>query len=113
MPLYALTMCDTSPNPGRIRMYTSGWPKNQNRCWYKIGSPPPAGSKKDVLKFRSVSNIVIAPAKTGRESSRRIAVINTDQTKSGIFSNLIVFRRRFIIVVVKLIAPRIEDTPAK
>ena len=31
------------PKPGRIMMYTSGWPKNQNRCWNMIGSPPPAG----------------------------------------------------------------------
>jgi hypothetical protein len=23
---------------------TSGCPKNQNRCWNNIGSPPPAGS---------------------------------------------------------------------
>jgi hypothetical protein len=35
-------------------------PKNQNRCWYNIGSPPPAGSKKVVLKFLSVNNMVIA-----------------------------------------------------
>lgn len=94
-------------------MYTSGWPKNQNKCWYRIGSPPPAGSKKDVLKFRSVSSIVIAPANTGRESSSRVAVIRTDQTKRGIFSNLIAFRRRLAIVVIKLIAPRIEEIPAK
>uniref|UniRef100_A0A0E9UBY1 Uncharacterized protein n=1 Tax=Anguilla anguilla TaxID=7936 RepID=A0A0E9UBY1_ANGAN len=20
-------------NPGKIKMYTSGWPKNQNKCW--------------------------------------------------------------------------------
>nr|KAF7387536.1 hypothetical protein H0235_018466 [Vespula pensylvanica] len=47
----------------------------------KIGSPPPAGSKKDVLRFRSVRSIVIAPAKTGRERSRRIAVIKIDHKK--------------------------------
>lgn len=32
----------------------------KKRCWYRIGSPPPAVSKKDVLKLRSVSTIVIA-----------------------------------------------------
>lgn len=31
-PVYNVRMCDTIPNPGMIRMYTSGWPKNQNRC---------------------------------------------------------------------------------
>ena len=66
-------MCEMIPKPGRIRMYTSGWPKNQNRCWYKMGSPPPAGSKNVVFRFRSVRSIVI-PA----------AVIRTDHTNQGV-----------------------------
>jgi len=78
-----------------------------------MGSPPPEGSKKDVLKFRSVNNIVIAPANTGKERRSRIAVNNTDQTNNGIESNLIEDDRIFRMVVIKLIAPRIEDTPAK
>lgn len=65
-------------------MYTSGCPKNQNRCWYRIGSPPPAGSKKVVFKLRSVKSIVIPAAKTGRERSRSTAVIRTDQTNNGV-----------------------------
>jgi len=96
-----------------MRIYTSGCPKNQNRCWYKIGSPPPLGSKNDVLKLRSVNSIVIAPAKTGRDSSNKIAVMNTDHTKSGIRSNDIPIGRMFVIVVMKLIAPRIEEAPAR
>lgn len=94
-------------------MYTSGWPKNQNKCWYKIGSPPPEGSKKDVLKFRSVNNIVIAPAKTGKERSSKIAVVNTDHTKSGIWDKFIDAIFIFVDVVMKLIAPKIDDIPAK
>lgn len=94
-------------------MYTSGWPKNQNRCWYKIGSPPPVGSKKDVLKFRSVSSIVIAPANTGNDSRRSTAVTRTDQTNRGIASILIAEERMFIMVVMKLIAPKMEEAPAK
>lgn len=94
-------------------MYTSGWPKNQKRCWYRIGSPPPLGSKNDVLKLRSVSNIVIAPANTGRDSSSKIAVMNTDHTKSGIRSKVMPMGRIFMIVVMKLIAPKIEEAPAK
>ena len=42
------------PKPGRIKIYTSGWPKNQNKCWYSTGSPPPAQSKNAVLKLDSV-----------------------------------------------------------
>lgn len=94
-------------------MYTSGCPKNQNRCWYRMGSPPPAGSKKDVFKFRSVNSIVIAPAKTGRDRRSRIAVMKTDHTNRGIRSNLMPVLRILMIVVIKFTAPRIEDTPAK
>ena len=36
--------CDTLPNRGKMMMYTLGWPNTQNRCWYKIGSPPAATS---------------------------------------------------------------------
>ena len=66
-----------------------------------------------VLKFRSRNNIVIAPASTGRLSSNMMAVKNTDQTKRGISSATRPDPRMFIIVAIKLIAPRIEDTPAK
>jgi len=78
-----------------------------------MGSPPPEGSKNEVLKFRSVSNIVIAPANTGRDSNKRTAVINTDHTNKGILSSLIKRDRMFKIVVMKLIAPKIEEAPAK
>ena len=101
------------PNPGRMRMYTSGCPKNQNKCWYRIGSPPPAGSKKEVLRLRSVKSIVIAPAKTGRDSSRRIAVRKTDHTNKGVWSQDSPVVRILIIVVMKLTAPKIEEAPAR
>ncbi len=94
-------------------MYTSGWPKNQNRCWYRIGSPPPAGSKKEVFRFRSVRSMVIPPARTGRDRSRRMAVTTTDQTKSGMRSAEQPLGRMLRAVVMKLMDPRIEDTPAR
>jgi hypothetical protein len=56
---------------------------------------------------------VIAPAKTGRARSKRSAVIPTDQTNKGIRSKVILIVRIFIIVVIKLIAPKIEEIPAK
>jgi hypothetical protein len=77
-----------------------------------MGSPPPAGSKNDVLKFRSVKSIVIAPAKTGNDNSSRIAVIITDHTNKGIRSKFIMLGRMFRIVVIKLIAPKMEEIPA-
>ncbi len=30
-----------TPKYGNTMMYTSGWPKNQNRCCHRIGEPPP------------------------------------------------------------------------
>jgi len=78
-----------------------------------MGSPPPVGSKKVVLKFRSVRSIVIAPANTGRERRSNTAVMRTDHTNNGTESKFIVVDRMFTMVEMKLIAPRIEETPAK
>lgn len=70
-----------TPKAGNIKIYTSGCPKNQNKCWYKIGSPPPEGLKKELLKLRSVSNIVIPAANTGKDNNNKNAVINTIKQK--------------------------------
>ena len=66
-----------------------------------------------MFKFRSVNSIVIAPASTGKESRSRIAVMNTAQTKSGVRIKVICALRILITVVMKLIAPRIDETPAR
>lgn len=55
----------------------------------------------------------MAPARTGKESSRRIVVTIKDQTKRGIRSAEQPFGRILRDVVMKLIDPRIEETPAK
>jgi hypothetical protein len=65
------------------------------------------------IKIRSVSNIVIAPARTGSERRSKIAVTKTDQTKRGIRCIVIPGQRIFKIVVMKLTAPIIEEAPAK
>ena len=92
---------------------TSGCPKNQNKCWYKTGSPPPIGSKNVVLKLRSVNNIVIPPAKTGNDKSKRKAVTKTPQTNKGSSVNTIEGKRILNIVVIKFKAPNKEEIPAK
>lgn len=66
-----------------------------------------------MLKFLSVSNIVIAPANTGSDRSSKMAVINTAQTKSGILCIVIPGVLIFKIVVMKFIAPKIDEIPAK
>jgi hypothetical protein len=93
------------PKPGIINMYTSGCPKNQKRCWYKIGSPPPATSKNDVLKFLSVNTIVIPPANTGKENNNKTAVITTAHPNKANLCNLIPGLLIFSTVVIKFNAP--------
>jgi hypothetical protein len=66
-----------------------------------------------VLKLRSVSNIVIAPANTGNDSRSNQAVIQTAQTNKGVRLAVIPGARIFVIVTMKLIAPKIEETPAR
>jgi hypothetical protein len=67
-----------------------------------------------VLKLRSVSSIVIAPASTGRVVTNKKAVTPKDQIINGIRSILTIFVvREQIIVVIKLILPKIEEIPAK
>lgn len=63
--------------------------------------------------FRSVSSMVIAPARTGKESKRRNAVTNTDHTNSGSRSKDIPGVRIFMIVVMKLMEAKIEEAPAR
>ena len=64
-------------------------------------------------KLRSVNSMVMAPASTGSESSSSQAVTRIDQTKSGILCSVMPGARMLKIVVMKLMAPRIEEIPAK
>jgi hypothetical protein len=77
-----------------------------------MGSPPPPGVKNLVLKLRSVRSMVIPPAKTGRERTKRIAVKKILQINSGISGHVIPRLRKLIIVHRKLIEPPIEEAPA-
>src|SRR2546423_15367068 len=68
----------TIPNAGKISTYTSGWPRNQNKCCHKSGLPPPlmdtgvpfttrpAGRKKTLCATPSLHRMVIATS-SGRE----------------------------------------------
>lgn len=60
-----------------------------------------------------MSSIVIPAAKTGNDRRRRMAVIKTDQTKRGIWHIETAAGFMLKIVVIKLIAPKIDETPAK
>ena len=55
----------------------------------------------------------IPPAKTGSDSNNKIAVIKIAQTNNGNLCKLIPLVLIFNTVVIKLIAPSKEETPAK
>jgi hypothetical protein len=65
------------------------------------------------LKFLSVNNIVIAPANTGNDNNNNTAVIKTAQAYKGNLCINIPGQRILKIVTIKLIAPKIEEAPAK
>lgn len=66
-----------------------------------------------MLKFLSVNSIVIAPANTGNDNNNNTAVINTAHTNNGILCIVIPGVLILITVVIKFIAPNIDDIPAK
>jgi hypothetical protein len=55
----------------------------------------------------------MAPANTGSERRRRIAVRNTDHTNKGVRSQDMPADRILIIVVIKFTAPKIDLAPAR
>jgi len=57
--------------------------------------------------------MVMAPAKTGRERRRRMAVTRTDQGKRLMRSSTKPNVRVFLRVLMKLTAPKREETPAR
>ena len=56
---------------------------------------------------------MIAPANTGKDKSSKIVVINTAHAKSGTRSKNIPNTRKLLNVLIKLIAPKIDEIPAK
>jgi hypothetical protein len=52
-------------------------------------------------------------AKTGKDNKSNIAVMKTDQTNNGNWLNSRPLARMLTIVTIKLIAPAIDDAPAK
>ena len=59
------------PIAGKIRMYTSGCPNNQNRCCHSTGSPPAAALKKFVSESRSNISWNSATVMTGIAKTSR------------------------------------------
>ncbi|GHE61252.1 hypothetical protein GCM10018782_39390 [Streptomyces griseoaurantiacus] len=99
-----------TPKNGSARMYTSGWPKNQNRCCHSSG-PPFSAAKTRAPNRRSASSASNAAARTGKASSTSTLVSRMFQVKIGIRNIVIPGARMQMIVVMKLTAPRIVPKP--
>src|SRR3954453_3414914 len=94
-------------------METSGWPKHQNRCCHRIGSPPFEGSKNVAPNRRSSSSMISAAVIAGNAYRIRTDVVRIDQQKTGIRSRPMPGARRVTIVATKFTAPKIEATPVR
>ena len=66
-----------------------------------------------IAEYKAGRIIIIIPAKTGRDSNNKTAVTNIAQPNKGILCNTCPGIRIFIIVVMKFIAPSIDEIPAK
>ena len=104
------TTSETIPKNGNARTYTSGWPKNQNRCCHN-SAPPLAASKTWEPNLRSHSSANRAAASTGKMIRIRTPVSSTFQVKIGMRNMVMPGARMQMMVVMKLTAPRMLPKP--
>ena len=64
-------------------MYTSGWPKNQNKCCHNRAEPPAWVSKKCDPSLRSNSSMIWAAVKGGIANKISTPVASIIHTNSG------------------------------
>jgi len=103
---------ETIPIAGRIKIYTSGCPKTQNKCCQRMGKPPLETSKKVVPKERSIINSTRAIVIAGKERIIKKAVIKVIQVKTGRRIIVMPGARRLMIVTMKLSEPMTDETPS-
>ncbi len=92
-------------------MYTSGWPKNQNRCCQSRGDPPKRRSNTWVPKWRSESRRTEAAVSTGKAISTSPLVTSMFQVKMGTRNMVIPGARIPTMVVMRLTAVNTAENP--
>src|SRR5258708_40133490 len=80
---------DITPNAGKTRIYTSGWPKIQKKCCHNTGEPPAWASKNFAPKNRSKTNMICAAESGGKNKKNKKNVtktipVNKDIPQKGI-----------------------------
>ena len=102
---------DMTPKLGRIRTYTSGCPKIQNKCCQSSGSAPSATLKKFAPNSRSKVSKNSATEITGIANSRSSWTMKSIHVRMGIFMSVIPGALIFRTVTMRLIAPTREAIP--
>src|SRR5258707_7808793 len=104
------------PTPGTMAMYTSGWPKNQNRCCQSKVDPPECGSSWSLMT-RPDATKKLVPATwsrmtrmhAGNSTEKAVSpmqeVMNHAQALRGRRMRLIPLTRRSSVVVMKFNEP--------
>ena len=93
-------------------MYTSGWPKIQNRCCHRMGMPPLDTSKKFVPNWRSNITSTSAMVIAGKERMMRKDVISVIHVNTGRRIIVMPGARRLMMVTMKFSAAAMEATPS-
>ena len=106
------SVSETTPNAGRIRMYTSGCPNIQNRCCHSNGSAPAVTSKKFESKVRSKVSSTSATVMTGSANTSRNCTTRIIHVKTGMRSSVMPGQRMLIMVTSRFSAPSSEAMPA-
>jgi hypothetical protein len=99
------------PNAGNTMMYTSGCPKNQNRCCHKSGSPPWAGLKNWKPSLRESSTMTRSRVRDGRAKISASETASIAKQKRGIRFSDMPGARSLKMVVMKLIDAIVLETP--
>ena len=101
----------TIPNDGRIRMYTSGCPKIQNRCCHSSGSAPALTEKNVASNWRWNSSSTSATVITGMANTSRNWITRTIHVNTGMRISDMPLVRMLSAVTMRLIAPVCEARP--
>ena len=99
------------PNDGSTRMYTSGWPKIQNRCCHSSGSAPAATEKNVASNSRWKMSSTSATVITGMANSSRNWITRIIHVNTGMRISDMPFVRMFSAVTIRLMAPDCEAMP--
>ena len=106
-------MDEMNPSGGMKMRYTSGCPKNQNRCCQSSTSPPFAGLKKCVPTSRSRISAVLHSMTDGIAKITMNCVTSVAQTKSGMRLSDMPGARSLKIVVIRTIASSRPESSVK